>query len=92
MAQQLPTAFTRYELSSEELEAAANLNPFTIMWIQTLIGDAAEKKLSIPVDPSNIQLFVQEEAYYRGMIDALSTLLNSLPGNTNLSLFDGEQS
>ena len=92
MAQQLPTAFTRYDMASEELEAAANLNPFTIMWIQTLIGDAAEKKLSIPVDPSNIQLFVQEEAYHRGQIDALSILLNSIPSNTDLSLFDGEQS
>lgn len=90
MAQQLPTAFTRYDLSSEELEAAAALNQFTIMWLQTLIGDAAEKKLSIPVDPSNIQLFVQEEAYYRGQIDALSTLLNSLSGNTDLSFSNGE--
>lgn len=90
MAQQLPTAFTRYDMSSEELEAAAALNPFTVMWIQTLIGDAAEKKLSIPVNPSNIQLFVQEEAYYRGQIDALSTLLNALPGNTDLSFSNGE--
>lgn len=90
MAQQLPTAFTRYDMSSEELEAAAALNPFTVMWIQTLIGDAAEKKLSIPVNPSNIQLFVQEEAYYRGQIDALSTLLNSLPGGIDLSFSNGE--
>ena len=90
MAQQLPTAFTRYDMSSEELEAAAALNPFTIMWIQTLIGDAAEKKLSIPVDPNNIQFFVQDEGYYRGQIDALSTLLNALPGNTDLSFFNGE--
>lgn len=78
MATPLPTVYTRYDLSEEELTAAAALSPFTIMWIQTLIGDAAEKKLSIPVDPANIQLFVQEEAYYRGQIDALSTLLNSL--------------
>jgi hypothetical protein len=90
MAQQLPTAFTRYDMSSEELEAAAALNPFTIMWIQTLIGDAAEKKLSIPVDPTNIQLFVQEEAYHRGQIDALSILLNSLSSGTDTSLLNGE--
>lgn len=90
MAQQLPTAFTRYDMSSEELEAAAALNPFTIMWIQTLIGDAAEKKLSIPVDPTNIQLFVQEEAYHRGQIDALSILLNSLSSGTDTSLLTGE--
>lgn len=78
MATQLPTAYTRFELDEVEQIQAANLNQFTIMWIQSLIGDAAEKKLSIPVDPNNIQAFVQEEAYYRGQIDALSTLLNSL--------------
>lgn len=78
MAMQLPTAYTRFELDEAEQIQAANLNQFTIMWIQSLIGDAAEKKLSIPVDPTNIQAFIQEEAYYRGQIDALSTLLNSL--------------
>lgn len=76
MAQQLPTVYTRYEMEEAELAEAARLNQYTVMWIQTLIGDAAEKKLVIPVDPSNIQAFVQEEAYYRGQIDALSTLLS----------------
>lgn len=90
MATPLPTVYTRYDMSEEELAAAAALSPFTVMWIQTLIGDAAERKLSIPVDPSNIQQFVQEEAYYRGQIDALSTLLNSLVPSSNLTLFNGE--
>jgi hypothetical protein len=90
MATPLPTVYTRYDLSEEELAAAAALSPFTVMWIQTLIGDAAERKLSIPVDPNNIQLFVQEEAYYRGQIDALSTLLNAFVPSSNPSSFNGE--
>ncbi len=78
MADQLPTVYTRWDLSEEELRQAATLNPYTIMWIQTLIGEAAERKISIPVDPTNIQAFVAEEAYIRGQIDALSILLNSI--------------
>ena len=78
MATQIPSKFTKYDLSELELKlAAVGIDDLAAMWIQTLIANAAEEKIALKVDTTNIHDFVQQEAYLQGQIDALQVLIDA---------------
>lgn len=80
MAQRNPNLFDSYQLSEQELLLASEgITDLTAMWLQTLAAAALEEKSQLPVNPNNIQEFVQREAYLRGQADAIFTILSARP-------------
>jgi hypothetical protein len=71
----LPNSFTRYSLTSEELQRGQILTPENSYVIQNLISDIAEEKLSLKYDPQNPIDFAQREAELQGQLGILKMLL-----------------
>ncbi len=72
----IPHSFNRYDLSHEENTSGHILTLSNQAVIQNLIAEKAEAKLSLALDPKNIESYIQEESYLKGQIDVLTYLLN----------------
>lgn len=72
----IPHSFNRYDMSAEEAKSGHLLTLSNKAVIQNLIAEKAEAKLSLQLDPLNINLYIQEEAYLKGQIEILNYLVN----------------
>ena len=75
MAYQIPSTFTRYHLTSEELISGQTLTTPNLQLLQNYICDAAEEKLALKFDPTNPLVFAQREAELHGQIGILKMLI-----------------
>jgi len=75
MAYPIPSTFTRYQLTPEEIASGQALTTNNLYLIQNLICDAAEEKLSLKYDPSHPMEFAQREAELQGQIGILKLLV-----------------
>jgi len=82
MAYPLPSTFTRYQLTPEELKNGQSLTTDNLYFIQNLICDAAEEKLSLKFDPSAPLQFAQREAELQGQIGILKMLVELASSST----------
>lgn len=73
----IESSFTAFKFTAEEVVVARTLSPEQRAYYQTLLADAAEEKLAEEYDPINPLRFAQREAYLRGQMDILNTLLNT---------------
>lgn len=71
MAQEIPSLFTKYQLTEEEVTAAIQFTAVQRMYIQNLVAEAAEEKVRLTFEPSNMQ----REAELQGVILTLTNLL-----------------
>lgn len=85
MAKQLPSSFSRYELSPSEQRESFLIPTLAVYMIQNLICDAAEEKLTLKYDPVNPLLFTQREAELQGQIGILKYILSSMEEVINQS-------
>ena len=77
MSHLLPTSFTRYDMTEDELMQGASLTVAQEQFIQNYIADLAEQKLDLVLDVDNINRYTQIEAHLSGQIAALKWLLES---------------
>lgn len=75
MAYILPSSFSTYHLTDEELTRGQILTSENLQVIQNLISSAAEEKLNLKYDPLNTMAFVQREAELQGQIGILKMLV-----------------
>lgn len=73
---QVPTRFTAYEFTEQEITSALNFSATQLAYIQTLIAGYAEDMVNLSYDPSSPMKFVQDQAANRGAINALEHLIN----------------
>ena len=85
MAYQIPSTFTRYNLTPEEQANGTILTTNNLYVLQNLICDAAEEKLALKFDPTNPLLFTQREAELMGQIGILKMLVE-LASQTQITL------
>lgn len=86
----VPHAFNRYEMTEEESKGGHLLTLSNQAVIQNLIAEKSEAKLSLQLDPANINLYIQEEAYLKGQIEILQFLLNMADYAANTFTQSGE--
>lgn len=72
---QVPTQFTAWEFTQAELYAATRFSQLQLMLIQTLIAQAAQRKVNLKYDPSDPLSFAQQEAEATGEISAYEWLM-----------------
>ena len=75
MAYPLPSTFTRFQLTPEEISSGQTLTTNNLYLLQNLICDAAEEKLALKFDPTNPLAFAQREAELQGQIGILKLLV-----------------
>ena len=75
MVQRTYSTFEAFEFTEEELKAASTFTDLQRLYLTTLRAQAAMQKIALPFDPSNPQVFVQNEAVLRGKIDVITLLL-----------------
>lgn len=73
---QLVNDFVSYELTQEEMLLAVTFTIAQRANLQTMLAAAAEEKVNLKVDSTNIMRFVQQEAELQGKINTLRTLLD----------------
>lgn len=69
------TPFTAYDFSDEEIKHAMQFNPTQKQYLQTLLSEVAMVKLAESFDGKDPIKFAQMEAWSRGQMDMLNTLL-----------------
>ena len=77
MSHLIPNLTSSYFLTDEEVEEGSKLTITQTQVIQNQIATLTQEKLLLTPDNTNIQNYVQEEAYLRGQIDSLSYLLTT---------------
>lgn len=87
MAHPIQSTFTRYSLTSEEIQSGQSLTTNNLYVMQNLICDAAEEKLALKYDPLNPMEFAQREAELQGQIGILK-LLVELASSTTITIQD----
>ena len=75
MAEQRPNAFTSWELSQVEEEQGSIFTTDQIHVLRNRLSVLAEDKLRIQFDPQNPQEYMQQEAYKRGQLEEIESLL-----------------
>lgn len=75
MSHTIPSTFSSYHLTQEELQSAQTLTTLNIQYIQNLICDAAEKRIAMTLDPLNPVAYAQEAAELQGQIGILKYLV-----------------
>lgn len=75
MAKQIPSIFTQYELTEEEVKIAQTFNPLQLMYLNDLRAKVAETKLRITYDPHDPLKFASEQAYMDAKIDLLNEII-----------------
>ena len=71
MAILIPNTFSSYDLTEDEEKQGAILTNLQLQVMQNHLATVAEEKLSLTVDPNNMQQFLMEDAYKRGQIDLI---------------------
>lgn len=75
MSHIIPSTFTRYSLTQEEIIRGQTLTTDNLNLLQNYMCDAAEEKLSLKFDPLNPIVFAQREAELQGQIGILKMLI-----------------
>lgn len=76
MPTQLPTRFTRFELTEEEVKLARQLTTLQRCYLQNLLADCADTRLNLLTDPLNPLSHLQQEAELVGKMTVLDHLLS----------------
>lgn len=71
----VPSRFTLFEFTEDELYAASRFNSLQLMLFQSLIAKAALKKINLKFDASDPVVFAQQEAELTSEIEAYEHLL-----------------
>jgi len=90
VADQIPNKFTSYSLSTEEERSGFMLTQSNTYVLRNELASIAEQKISVAVNSSDIQTFVQQEAYLRGKMDILEWLLAMSSQITNEEIADAQ--
>jgi hypothetical protein len=77
MSHVIQNTFSTYQLDEDELVQGTLLTTLQKQVIQTQIGTIADEKLRLEFDSDKPMQFMQQEAYKRGQLDALSYLLQA---------------
>lgn len=72
----IPSTFTKYEFTDQEINIALALTTVQYQFIQTQIAMLAEQHLALEPDPLNYAVFIQSEAHIKGQITALKYMLD----------------
>ncbi len=72
----IPSTFSTYALSEEELKSGVQFSSSQKGVIQNLIADLATQKLGLEFDTAAPQQFIQQEAFLAGQIKILQYLLS----------------
>lgn len=83
MATMKSNKFTSWDLSDEEVIEGSMLNDYQVRVLENEQAQTAEEKLEIEFDPGEPELYVQQEAYKRGYLDAISYRLSQSEWATN---------
>ena len=86
MATIIPSKFTKYNLTHDELLSGKILTDTQRMVISNLLADIASEKLTLKYDPLNPYLFVQQEAELQGQLGILDLLLTESDNATKVYL------
>lgn len=73
---QIPNNYTQYELTAEEEKSASIFNIYQEAKLRNLLVRAMDMKLGLKVNTTNVNDFIQQEAYYTGQIDLLAMLID----------------
>ena len=73
----IPSLFTRYELSPEEELAAAAFTELQRAFIHNERAIAAEQKVTIGFDPTDVVGTARRDGFYQGMMSAYAFLLET---------------
>lgn len=76
MAQLIVSTFTQYSQSQQEQLAGTLLCMEQKQFIQTEIAKIAEQRLALVPDPNNYAVFIQQESYLKGQMEAYKYLLD----------------
>lgn len=76
MSMSQESTFTKYTFSEQELPLSQVLTTLQRQNILTQIATIAEMRLAIIPDPLNYTAFIQQEAHYKGQMDALKYLID----------------
>ena len=76
MAIHVINQFSSYNLSPEEQLEGQKLTVAQVRVLQNLLASYAEEKIHLTVDPTNVNIFLQQEADLKGKIDVLTYILD----------------
>jgi hypothetical protein len=71
------TQFTRYKISEIETLTGSVLTESQLMLVSNQLADAAEQRLALDFDPTNMIKFAQDEAFLKGQISILTMMLEA---------------
>jgi hypothetical protein len=71
----MPSRFEQFNLSLEETAIASRFTDIQLAYLKNLRTEAINDRLALKVDPEHLQDFIQNEAYLKGKIEVLSTLI-----------------
>jgi hypothetical protein len=77
MSKILPSLFTVYELTEEELTAGQTLTACNLMVLNNMLSQYATEKLSLRFDPASPSNYLQAEAELMGQINLLRQIISS---------------
>lgn len=82
MPKLLAGSFATYEFTPAEYLQTTNYTELQRQYLQTRFTEVVMQKFQLLLDPEKPQMFIQEEAYYRGKCDMILELL----GDANMTL------
>ena len=80
--QPIPTKFVAFEFTESELEQATTYTEIQKSYLQTLLTEKATLRLAMNFNPATISNDLQQEAYLKGQIELLESLLSSTSTET----------
>lgn len=89
MAILLPTRFSAYQLTDEEVLQGSILNGLQLQVMQNHLSVYAEERLSLDYNPEHKEQFLQAEARLKGIIEILSYLMDS--SDTSLEVLTNQR-
>lgn len=69
--------FETYDMPEQEALSASILNQSNLQYLHNLRTAIAHQKLHLKFDVANPQAFIQEEAYLKGQLDMITTLIDA---------------
>lgn len=82
------SSFTKVLMTDTELALASALPALAVAMLQNMRAQIAEEKLHLTLDVKDISGFAQQEAYLRGQLDIVSTLINASYDAQNMVVID----
>lgn len=79
------SSFISWKFTEEEELSASILSDLQVKRIQTELCNLAESKLNLKLNPTNINEFIQDEAFISGEIAMLRNLLDVSEAASNLT-------